>query len=472
MKEKNSLTSVLSDWKNDIAKKIEKEKSKIPHPTSVPNCAGKVGDPGVKCNQKFSHQLKLLPIDNQVNVSNVPYAFISIPARGFGKTNGEGETDRIMTRQPEEVTVLVGKLAKSYERRRGSFGSLKELEERKISLLTNTGEPTTEKPYISGYDYITVVGARTAPWISSLDAVPGGIKRTALERKHILKESEGNQYRFINCGLHQLQLFPKTSQGDHAVQRIMVVFQQGYTQKDIERINEYTKGLGGRIVYVKNKQGLIDYLNQRKEKKRLIKEMSFFCHGIIDNATFHYEGEDVEEGLFGAEEIEKVYESIFDFDAKITTYACRAGISVDNGYPGDFTGIPDAGQDKSPAQRMANVWDVEVKAFERRSTYIGVYGTDKEANEYSRIIKEYEDAYDAYDYEVSIGIKTAKPPKKPKDYNIMKKRIEDVKIRDYNENNDGGPIAPNGSWRLPGTGDTPYGLKKGMQDYKPIEWKS
>ncbi|MDE9563545.1 hypothetical protein KKI93_05560 [Xenorhabdus bovienii] len=252
----------------------------------------------------------------------------------------------------------------------------------------------------------------------------------------------------------------------------MVVFQQGYTQKDIERINEYTKGLGGRIVYVKNKQGLIDYLNQRKEKKRLIKEMSFFCHGIIDNATFHYEGEDVEEGLFGAEEIEKVYESIFDFDAKITTYACRAGISVDNGYPGDFTGIPDAGQDKSPAQRMANVWDVEVKAFERRSTYIGVYGTDKEANEYSRIIKEYEDAYDAYDYEVSIGIKTAKPPKKPKDYNIMKKRIEDVKIRDYNENNDGGPIAPNGSWRLPGTGDTPYGLKKGMQDYKPIEWKS
>ncbi|CDL82815.1 hypothetical protein [Xenorhabdus szentirmaii] len=461
--------------KNDIAQKIEKGKSKIPHPTSVPNCAGKVGDVGVKCNQKFSHQLKLLSIDNQVNISNVPYAYISIPARGFGKTNGEGKTDRIITQQPEEVAVLVGKLAKSYERRRGSFGSLKELEERKISLLTNTGEPTTEEPYISGYDYITVVGARTEPGEASF----GSAKRTITTLPDIFDsekdwqlftESPGNQYRFINCGLHQLQLFPKASEGDHAVQRIMVVFEQGYTKKDIKRINEYTTGLGGRIVYVKNKQGLINFLNQRKEKKRLIKEMSFFCHGIIDYATFHYKGKDVEGGKFGPEEIEKVYESIFDFDAKITTYACRAGISVDNGWPGDFTGIPDVGQDKSPAQRMANAWDVEVKAFEKRSSYIGIYGTDKETKEYSKVIDKYEADCKAYKYEVSKGNKNAKPPEKPKDYEIMKKRNEGVKVRDYNEDNGGGPIAPNGSWILPGTGDTPHGLKKGLQNYKPIEW--
>ncbi|WP_338803061.1 hypothetical protein WDV76_11735 [Xenorhabdus griffiniae] len=479
--DKNNIASVLSDLKNKIPEKPAREKSKITHPINVPNCSGKVGDPGVKCNQKFSHQLKLLPIDNQVNVSNVPYAYISIPARGFGKTNGKGETDRIMTRQPEEVTVLVGKLAKSYERRGGNFGSLKELEERQISLITNTNEPTTEKPYISGYDYITVVGARTAPGEFSA----GAAKRTVTtlvdplidweKDWNIFTESPGNQYRFINCGLHQLQLFPQASQGDHAVQRIMVVFEQGYTKKDIKRIDEYTKRLGGRIVYVKNKQGLIDFLNQRKEKKRLIKEMVFFCHGIINYATFHYKGKDEDNGLFGPEEIEKVYESIFDFDAKITTYACRAGISVNNGWPGDFTGIPDAGQNKSPAQLMANIWDVEVKAFERRSTYIGIYGTDKEtkeAKEYSKVIKEYKSALDVYNYEVSIGIKNAKPPEKPKDYDIMEKRNIDLKTRDSNEKEGGGPIAINGSWRLPGTGNTPHGLKKGLQDYKPTEWKS
>ncbi|MDC9596869.1 hypothetical protein [Xenorhabdus anantnagensis] len=458
--DKNSISSVFSDLKNKVSKGIEQQqKSKVTHPTSVPNCAGKVGDPGVKCNQKFSHQLKLLPIENQVNVSNVPYAYISIPSRGFGKTNGEGETDRIMTRQPEEVTVLVGKLAKSYERRGRNFGSLKELEERKISLITNTNEPTTEKPYISGYDYITVVGARTAPWDPSIKAIPRGFK-----------ESLGNQYRFINSGLHQLQLFPKASQ-DHAVQRIMVVFQQGYTQKDIDRINDYTEKLGGRIIYVKNKQGLIDFLNQRKEKKRLIKEMVFFCHGIIDYATFHYQGENVEEGLFGSEEIKKVYESVFDFDAKITTYACRAGISKSGG---DFTG-KDAGQDKSPAQLMANTWDVEVKAFEKRSIYTIVYGTGKEikdAGSYGKVMSKYLADIEAYKKEKAKGNKNAKPPEKPKDYDIMQKRNRDLKERMDNENNGGGPIAPNGSWHLPGTAKTPEGLKVGLQNYKPIEWNT
>ncbi|WP_235428363.1 MULTISPECIES: hypothetical protein [Xenorhabdus] len=458
--DKNSITSVLSDLKNKIPKSTVKKKSKVTHPVNVPNCSGKVGDPGVKCNQKFSHQLKLLPIDNQVNVSNVPYAYISIPARGFGKTNGKGETDRIVTRQPEEVTVLVGKLAKSYERRGGNFGSLKELEERQISLITNTNEPTTEKPYISGYDYITVVGARTAPWDPSIKALPRGFK-----------ESLGNQYRFINCGLHQLQLFPKASQGDLSVQRIMVVFQQGYTQKDVERINDYTKSLGSRIIYVKNKQGLIDFLNQRKEKKRLIKEMVFFCHGIIDYATFHYQGENIEEGLFGPEEIKKVYESVFDFDAKITTYACRAGISESGG---DFTG-KDAGQDKSPAQRMASTWDVEVKAFEKRSIYTIVYGTGKEikdAGNYGEVMSKYLADIEAYKKEKAKGNKNAKPPEKPKDYDIMQKRNRDLKERMDNENNGGGPIAPNGSWHLPGTAKTPEGLKVGLQNYKPIEWNT
>ncbi|WP_434467836.1 hypothetical protein [Xenorhabdus bovienii] len=458
--DKNSLASVLSDLKNKIPKKPAKEKSKITHPVNVPNCSGKVGDPGVKCNQKFSHQLKLLPIDNQVNVSNVPYAYISIPARGFGKTNRKGETDRIMTRQPEEVAVLVGKLAKSYERRGGNFGSLKELEERQISLITNTNDPTTEKPYTSGYDYITVVGARTAPWDPSIKALPRGFK-----------ESLGNQYRFINCGLHQLQLFPKASQGDQAVQRIMVVFQQGYTQKDIERINDYTESLGSRIIYVKNKQGLINFLNQRKEKKRLIKEMVFFCHGIIDYATFHYQGENIEEGLVGPEEIKKVYESVFDFDAKVTTYACRAGISESGG---DFTG-KDAGQDKSPAQRMANTWDVEVKAFEKRSIYTIVYGTGKEikdAGNYGEVMSNYLADMEVYKKEKAKGNKNAKSPEKPKDYDIMQKRNRDLKERSDNENNGGGPIAPNGSWHLPGTAKTPEGLKVGLQNYKPIEWNT
>ncbi|WP_255523146.1 hypothetical protein [Xenorhabdus sp. PB62.4] len=68
------------------------------------------------------------------------------------------------------------------------------------------------------------------------------------------------------------------------------------------------------------------------------------------------------------------------------------------------------------------------------------------------------------------GNKNAKPPEKPNDYDKMKMRVEGVKIREYNEDHGGGPIEPNGSWQFPGTGNTPKGLKNGLQNYKPIEW--
>ncbi|MBE8598157.1 hypothetical protein IQ209_17070 [Xenorhabdus sp. BG5] len=251
----------------------------------------------------------------------------------------------------------------------------------------------------------------------------------------------------------------------------MVVFQLGHTEKDIERINDYTKKLGGRIHYVKNIQEFIDFLNLRKQKKRLIKEMVFFCHGIIDYASFHYAGDNEDDGLFGPKEIEKVYESIFDFDSKLTTYACRAGISVSGD---DLTG-KDAGQDKSPAQRMANTWDIEVKAFEMRSLYDSVYGTGKEikeAEEYDTVIKKYKADLEVYKKEKAKGNVNAKPPEKPKDYDIMKNRNTDVTVRESNKSKGNGPIAPNGSWHLPGTASDPLGLKKGLQNYKPVEWKS
>ncbi|MCC8367582.1 hypothetical protein J8V57_15120 [Xenorhabdus sp. PB61.4] len=251
----------------------------------------------------------------------------------------------------------------------------------------------------------------------------------------------------------------------------MVVFQQGHTETDIDRINNYTEKLGGRIIYVGNVQEFIDFLNLRKKKKRLIKEMVLFCHGIINNASFHYAGDNEGDGLFGPKEIKKVYESIFDFDAKIITYACRAGISVSGD---DLTG-KDAGQDKSPAQQMANTWDVEVKAFEMRSLYDSVYGTGKEikeAEEYESVIKKYQSDIEAYKKEKAKGNVHAKPPEKPKDYDVMKNRNTDVTVRESNKSKGNGPIAPNGSWHLPGTASDPLGLKRGLQNYKPVEWKS
>lgn len=101
-----------------------------------------------------------------------------------------------------------------------------------------------------------MVGARTAPrdwrW-------QGGFGLT--------EESKGNQYRFINCGLRQLRDFLQSSKEDYSVQRIMVVFQQGYSEYDISKINEYSEKQNSRVIYVRNKDELVSFLRQRKTKK-------------------------------------------------------------------------------------------------------------------------------------------------------------------------------------------------------------
>ncbi|MDA5490176.1 hypothetical protein [Yersinia kristensenii] len=432
------------------------------NPTNMPNCTGKVGDVGTKCNQEFTHQIKLIPVEkNKVPLSDIPWTIIfkDIKQNKNGKTDTLGKTERIHTKKPENVIGIVGKLAVAYQRRGENFGSLKEIKEREISLVTEVGKPKKEIPYCDGYDYITVVAARTAPrdmrW-------QGGYGLT--------EEGKGNQYRFINCGLRQLREFPTASRDDYAVQRIMVVFQQGYTENDIKIINSYTKKHNSYIVYVKNKSELINFINKRKEKKRLIKELVIFCHGIINVASYHYAGDNKEAGEFNISDIEKVYESIFDYDAEIVTYACRAGISVDSS---DLTGV-DAGQKQSPAQKMANSWDVKVKAFEMRSSYVGTYGTDKEiqvAKRYDETANRYNAAILQYQKEVAKGNKEIKMPEKPKDYEENIRRYEDIQAREINQQT-GGPIAPNGAWCFPITGNTPTGLKKGLQPYQPMEWKN
>ena len=268
-----------------------------------------------------------------------------------------------------------------------------------------------------------------------------------------------------------MRFFPESSKNDHAVQRIHVVFQQGYTKTDIKRINEYTKNLHSRVVYVKNTNDFIAFLNQRKEKQRLIKQLVIFCHGIFNHASFHYQGKNVDEGLFGLADIPKVQELLFDYDALITTYACRAGISVDNS---NLTG-KNAEQANSQAQKMADNWDVNVKAFEMRSSYVGAYGTASEiktAQNYKLIMDDYKKQMNAYNTKIANGDKSAKPPLKPKDYDENVLRYYDLQDREKNGSGDDGPIAPNGAWRFHGTGDTPKGLKEGLQAYKPKEWET
>lgn len=140
----------------------------------------------------------------------------------------------------------------------------------------------------------------------------------------------------------------------------------------------------------------------------------------------------------------------------------------------DFSGGKYAGQMESHAQKMADKWDVNVKAFEMRSLYVGVYGTKEELAQVEKerkIVEEYQTELARYKMGKLTGDNRAPKPKKPDGYDEMERRVNEVRERESNATDGGGPIAPNGSWCFPTTASTPTGLRRGLLPYKPSEWK-
>lgn len=226
------------------------------------------------------------------------------------------------------------------------------------AIKTEKNKPKHVMQYPISMDYIAVVGARTRTWDPSL---------TGLR----ILSGKGNQYMFINQGILQLRLFPQAT-SDYKIQRILVVFQHGYTATDIQRINNYVKTLKARIIYIKTADELVEFLNSRIDKKRLVKQLVFVSHGLIGKISFRYEGDDEVSGEFNQQLVDKVNKLIFHYDAEVISYACRTGIGVDQE---SFKSSAEAQSEKSLAQYMANSWMVKVKAFEHRSLYANTYGT-------------------------------------------------------------------------------------------------
>lgn len=317
------------------------------------------------------------------------------------------------------------------------------------TIKTDKDLPTHTMQCSANFDYIAIVGARTRTWDISL----GGAKRT-------FRSDKGNQYMFINQGLLQLRLFPDST-SNYTVQRILVVFQHGYTQTDINRINDYTKALKARIVYVKTVDELVSFLNERMEKQRAIKKLVFFSHGLVGKISLRYEGDDVHSGEFTSSSVSKVNKMVFSYDAEVISYACRTGIGKDGN---SFNNSAEALPEKSLAQEMANKWMVTVKAFERRSLYAKTYGTSpeiKETNNAKQIVEKYQEQEDLY----KQG-KIKDKPKKPPNYDRLNERLQSINTRDQNSQGDNGPIMPLGAWHLPSSGETPTGLKHGIQTYQ------
>ncbi|BFO09479.1 hypothetical protein GGER_19890 [Serratia rubidaea] len=106
-------------------------------PTSMTNCTGEVGEPAGQCNQEFTNQIKLVPVNGDaVVLKGVPWSVhFKNTTNQRGKTNDRGETERFKTSKPELFFALVGKLSEGFRKRGGVLARWAKLKKEKYHWL-------------------------------------------------------------------------------------------------------------------------------------------------------------------------------------------------------------------------------------------------------------------------------------------------------------------------------------------------
>ncbi|AIO28347.1 hypothetical protein [Burkholderia cepacia] len=331
---------------------------------------------------------------------------------------------------------------------------------------TGPNNPTTEVAAIADLDYVTVVGCSNPAFY--------------------VRARKGNRMMFINQGIRQLRQYPE-AMPDYAIQRVFLIFAKNYPRKLLDKLKKIVE-----VDYCASYRELTDvadlvtFIAARRSKKRLIKQLDIFSHGLVHNIEFGYDVGESWQIRYGLNQARMLAPLAFDDDATIFSYACRTGLGHDIGTkldPGE-----DPKYQESLAQVMADAGDVEVRAFPRRSNYDETYGTREELiaaqktqpkiDEYRREVEAYHRQMVAYRKRtLALGkgpmneIPGEPPPKAPvrpyteREFQLAK-HMEARRI--YEEDSDIDlPLDPLGAVNPVRSGSTPEGLPMGLCIFRP-----
>lgn len=284
---------------------------------------------------------------------------------------------------------------------------------------------TREKPgvtdvsIIHDFDYVTVVGCSDPTYFDSWSP-----RKIA---SNMWNGQAGNKVMFINQGIRQLRIYPETTP-DKSIRRVFLIFTDAYERVLLDKVKEYVENCyGAEYAELVSVAELAAFIERRPQKRRRIKQMDFFSHGVVHHVEFGYGTSHRETCSLGDSQAHKFPPNAFDEDARIYSYACRTGVGVDKR---SFDHGDDPQYDQSLAQIIADSAEVRVWAFPRRSNYDETYGTGEDRKrviETQKKINEYKTAQARYlnqrfDYarraqtmgkEVIPGDEPPKPPPKP-----------------------------------------------------------
>lgn len=334
---------------------------------------------------------------------------------------------------------------------------------------TSTQHSTTQISISLQQDFITVVGSSHMTLMESL------------------RGQRGNMMRFINQGIRQIRLYPPATPND-STQRIFLIFTEGYERK----LLDYVKDLVMTRYQAKYREldsisHFVEFINIRTRKKREIKQLDFYAHGLVGSIEFGYEMDKDDSYRLRDAQAQMLKPEAFDLGAKICSYACRTGLGIQADVQVDDDENPL--YEKSLAQIMANASRTTVWAFPRRSNYDQTYGNasdraglasardkinaDAQAmNNYRGQFIEYQRRLAAYrmaNNDVAAQLPNEAAPVPPHKTASAEEEIlvRHANSRDENEALIGYPLDVEGAVRGVRAGDTPTGVPAILREYKP-----
>ncbi|QLC72639.1 hypothetical protein LPB260_17905 [Pseudomonas sp. LPB0260] len=319
-------------------------------------------------------------------------------------------------------------------------------------------------------DFITVVGAS---------------HMTLMER---LRGQKGNKMRFINQGIRQVRLYPPASAND-ATQRIFLIFTEDYERPLLDAVKEVVETrYGAKYRELDSIAHLLDFINLRISKKREIKQLDLFAHGLVGTIEFGYELGKADSYRMRDAQAQMLKPEAFDLSGKIYSYACRTGLGIHADV--HVSEGEDPQYAKSLAQLIANTAQTPVWAFPRRSNYDQTYGNTSDRaglQSAQQRVQADKRAMDRYELQLSQYRKRlAAHRKASNDPNaqlpdermpnppIKTASTEDetlarhAKSRDTNDQTIGYPLDAEGAVRPVRAGDSPTGVPATLREYKPL----
>jgi RHS repeat-associated protein len=197
--------------------------------------------------------------------------------------------------------------------------------------------------------------------------------------------SRGNKLMFANEALRSMRNWSKNMPEET---RTLVIFTEGYTPKQLAKIERSVKNFGGTMVQINSSKELVNYVNskttenhklsqQRTEDK--VTNMDIYSHGVAGAIEFgHDMGGYANQARFDANEASQLNSGAFKgLNSCISSFACRTGSGNPDIY---LMKLPFENDDigNSLAQKISNSSGSIVKAFLQRTSYGGALGAPQD----------------------------------------------------------------------------------------------